>query len=168
MVRLARWHLRAPEEAYLFNPPFIGSLTTEFVKSYGKSHSVAPMTLAVVALAAVLHGQTRRRFPYSTVTSLYEWLQDNEDLLVGFAKRAQGLLPYVKEGTIFAVSHNALCVEQGHHLCQGAAKATFSSAFLETATPEIKEIVDRTRFLARWFAKSGSEASILAAWGVRP
>lgn len=168
MPSLMAWSARAPEEAYLFNPAFMGSLAAEFVKAYSKSHSAAPVTLISIGLTTSLHGQTRRRFPYSTVTSLYEWLQNNEDLLVGFPNRASGLMPYLKEAIIFSMGYDVLRVDHGHQFCLGAKKATFTPGFVEGASAEFTEIIDRTRFTARWFAKSGSEGSIMAAWGVRP
>lgn len=163
------WNKRAPEETRLFNPAFIGSLAYEFVKVYGSKQSgSAPMTLLVVALTISLHGSSRKRLPYSIVTSLYEWLQINEDLLIKFPERARGLLPYIQDAMIFAMIHKNIGVKEGHHLHVGPMKSNFSPKFLEETTPETRDIIDRTKFLGRWFAKSGSEPSILAAWGVRP
>lgn len=169
MPSLAAWNSRAPEEARLFNPAFLGSLSYEFVKAYGsKRDGSAPMTLAAVALAISLHGGTRRRLPYSIITSLYEWLQNNEDLLIGFSGRMRGLVPYVREATIFAMAQDVIAIEEGHHLQLGPKQAHFPKGFTDDTTAETRDIIDRTKFAGRWFAKSGSESSILAAWGVRP
>lgn len=169
MPKLAAWNSRTPEEARLFNPPFVGALSYEFVKAYGaKQTGSAPLTLGAAGLAISLHGETRKNLPYSTVTSLYEWLQDHEHLLVGFPQRVVGLMPYIREGTMFGVAHNTLAFSNGYHLELGEKKANFPKSFLDNGTSEIREIIDRTRFVGRWFAKSGSEASILAAWGIRP
>lgn len=169
MPSLTVWSARAPEEAHLFNPAFLGSLSFEFVKAYGsKRDGLAPLTLVAVALAISLHGGTRRRFPYSIVTSLYEWLQHNEDLLIGFPERVQGLMPYIREATVFAIAKHILAIAEGHHLRLGPKKAHFPKGFIADTTPETRDIIDRAKFVGRWFAKSGSESSILAAWGVRP
>ncbi|WP_306259909.1 three component ABC system middle component [Pararhizobium sp. IMCC21322] len=169
MPSLAAWNSRAPEEARLFNPAFLSSLSTEFVKAYGsKRDGSAPLTLAAIALAISLHGGTRRRLPYSIVTSLYEWLQQNEDVLIGFPERTHGLMAYIREAIIFAVAQEVLAIREGHHLQLGSKKAPFSKGFIDETTAETRDIIDRTKFVGRWFAKSGSESSILAAWGVRP
>lgn len=168
MADVRRWRQRTPEEAYLFNPAFLGSLVYEFVRTYSKDHENTPLTLAFVGVSASLHGETRRRLPYSTVSSLYGWLQDNEALLIKFADRTKGLTPYLKEAVIFSLSDESLEQSAGHSFKVGRRRVGFTPAFLEDSTGEISDIVDRTRFMARWFAKSGSEASILAAWGVRP
>lgn len=169
MLSRVVWNSRAPEEAHLFNPAFLGSLSYEFVRAYGsKQNGSAPITLAAVALTISLHGGTRKRLPYSIITSLYEWLQNNEDLLIGFPERTTGLVPYILEATMFAMAQDVLAVEEGHDLRLGTKKAHFPEGFTDDTTTETRDIIDRTRFVGRWFAKSGSESSVLAAWGVRP
>jgi len=158
----------SPEEAFLFNPAFLGSITYEFVKTYSKERTATPVTLVAVGLSAALHKNTRSRLPYSTVSSLYGWLQGNEDLLVGFAGRTAGLVPYVKRGLIFALNCEVLDLSGAHSVAPGKLKANFPAGFLQDSTYETRDIVDRVKFLARWFAKSGSESTIMAAWGVKP
>lgn len=163
------WERRPPEEANLFNPAFLASLVYEFVKEYSKQTGRgAPLTFFGPNLSAVLHGPTRSRLPYSTVTSLYEWLQDNEDVLIGFANRVRGISPYFKEALRFALQKDTLVLAHGHAIQLGANKGHFPANFLRDTTPETKDIIERSRFFARWFAKSGSEATIIAAWGLRP
>ena len=163
------WLKRPPEEANLFNPAFLGSLQYELAKEYTKQKGTGvPLTFVPLTLSVALHGPTRSRLPYSTVTSLYEWLQDNEDVLIGLAPRVRGVSPYLKEALRFGLRKNVLVFNSGHLLEVGTAKASFTGNFIENTTPETKEIIDRTKFMARWFAKSGSEASIIAAWGLRP
>jgi len=163
------WNKRPPEEANLFNPAFLGSLLHELSKEFSKQKgSGLPLTYAALGLSVVLHGPTRDRLPYSTVTSLYEWLQDNEDVLIGLAARVRGVHPYLKEALRFGFRKNTLVMSDGHSLNIGDGKAHFPAGFLRDTTSETREIIDRNKFLARWFAKSGSEASIIAAWGLRP
>jgi hypothetical protein len=115
-----------------------------------------------------LHRSCRERLPYSTVTSLYAWIQDNEDLLIGFASRAQNLTPYLKESVLFGFATKTITVDDEGNLRPGKRRATFPKSFLDDTTAETKEIIDRSKFMGRWFAKSGSETSIAAALGVRP
>ncbi|MDF2374483.1 MAG: DUF6521 family protein, partial [Rhizobiaceae bacterium] len=125
-------------------------------------------TYASLGLSVVLHGPTRNSLPYSTVTSLYEWLQDNEDVLIGLTARVRGLRPYFKEALRFGLRKNTLVLNDGHNLEVGHFKAHFPASFVRDTTAETREIIDRNKFMARWFAKSGSEASVIAAWGLRP
>lgn len=169
MPDLRAWHSRAPEEARLFNPAFLGSLSYEFVKAYGsKQDGPVPMSLVTVALAITLHEASRRRLPRSTVMSLYDWLQKNENLLIEFPARTRGLVPYIQEAVMFTMAHNAIAIEAGHRLQLGSNRVHFPAKFLKETTAETLDIINRTKFVGRWFAKSGSEPLILAAWGVRP
>ena len=166
---LEDWKRRPAEEANLFNPAFLASLLHEFAKEYSKQTGIGvPLTFFGPSLAAVLHKPTRSRLPYSTVTSLYEWIQGNEDLLIGFARRVQGISPFYKEALRFALHEKTLSYADGHLIQLGTAKGHFPGKFVSDTTPETKDIIERNRFFARWFAKSGSEATIIAAWGVRP
>lgn len=163
------WEQRPPEEANLFNPAFLGALVFEFVKEYEKSKPEGvPITFVLIALTVVLHNRTRSKLPSSMVSSLYSWMQEHEPTLIGFADRVSGLLPYLREALLFSLQHNTLRFGEGHLVLRGDKTAHFPSAFLRETTPEIKDTVNQTKFMARWFAKSGSESSILACWGVRP
>jgi len=72
------------------------------------------------------------------------------------------------EAVRFGISKQTLILVDGHALSIGKVKAHFTAGFIENTTAETKDIIKYTKFLARWFAKSGSEPSILAAWGLRP
>ena len=166
---LKAWVNRPPEEANLFNPAFIGSLIYEFTKEYKKQKSEpAPLEFFPIFLAVVLHANTRKRLPGSTVTSLYEWLQNNEDSKIGFAERSIGIMPYIKESIRFGIARSTLAMGDGHSVDIGSERAHFTAAFLRETTAETKEIIERSKFIARWFAKSGSEVSIIGAWGIKP
>lgn len=169
MAVLDRWEQRPPEEAHLFNPAFLGSLVFEFTKEYEKSRpDGVPLTFIPIALTVALHRQTRLRLPSSTVSSLYGWMQEHEDTLINFVERASGLMPYLREALLFSLQYSTLRFGEGHLVLCGDQKAHFPAAFLRETTSEIKETIDQAKFMARWFAKSGSESSILACWGIRP
>ncbi|GEQ99280.1 hypothetical protein JCM17844_29170 [Iodidimonas gelatinilytica] len=169
MAVLEVWDRRPTEEANLFNPAFIGSLTFEMAKEYEKSKPEGvPLTFVPLVLSIVLHQQTRERLPSSTVSSLYEWMQNNEDVLIGFWERVCGLLPYVREAMLFSLQHQTIRFSEGHLVRLGEKKGHFSAGFMRATTQEVKDVIDGTKFMARWFAKSGSESSILACWGIKP
>ena len=141
----------------------------EYLKEFSKDNDEgSSIFLVTLALAIILHRASRDRLPYSTVTPMYAWVQQNEDLLVGFAQRAKNIGPYVREAAMFGLASMTLRSSVGWNLLPGEKKATFAKSFLEEATTEMRNIVDRSRFIGRWMAKSGSEVSIAAALGVRP
>jgi Family of unknown function (DUF6521) len=166
MASLEKWQDRPIEEANLFNPAFLCALV---LRDYRKAQvDGAPMTVVVIAMTATLHRASRERLPNRTVTSLYEWLLDNEDVLIGFANRAKNIVPYIKEAILFGMATETLAVGGGHNLLLGAKKATFPKPFVDTTTAEMKAIIDRAKFMGRWLSNSGSESSVVSAWGVKP
>lgn len=169
MAPLELWARRPIEEANLFSPPFLCALTYEFVKNFSSDHKeYASLFLVTLGLATSLHRASRDRLPYSTVTPLYAWVQEHEELLVGFSQRASNLAPYIKEGILFGLATDTLACDSMANLQLGAKRAAFPKSFLEETTLETKAIIERTRFMGRWLSKSGSLTSIAAALGVRP
>ena len=169
MVAISEWEKRPPEEANLFNPAFLASLIFEFVKAHSKDHpNGTPVTFLPLSLAVVLHKPTRMRLPASTISSMLEWVQKNEDLLIGLGERAERLTPHVKEALRFLFLQDALNLGEGHFVLLGKKKGHFPASFLDETTPELREIVAKTKLLARWLLKSGSEGTILATWGIKP
>ncbi|MEK7801912.1 MAG: three component ABC system middle component [Pseudomonadota bacterium] len=169
MASLEKWQDRPIEEANLFNPAFVCALVHEFLKDYVKAQAGgAPITVVVIAMTATLHRASRERLPNRTVTPLYAWIQDNEDLLIGFASRAKNIVPYVKEGILFGMATETVAVGKGLNLLPGAKKATFPKPFIDKTTAEMRSIIDRAKFMGRWLSNSGSEISVAAAWGVKP
>ena len=163
------WRDRPREEAYNFNPAFLASLMTDFVREYSKAKKDAcPITYVYLFPSLSLHRQTRERLPRRSVTSLFEWIQDNEDVLVDLPRRAKALLPMLRDGAKFAMHQQVLEFDEGHKLITGPSKGHFTPKLLETMSKDVGEAVTSGRFLAKWFAKSGSEASVLSCWGIRP
>jgi len=163
------WRARPPEEANLFNPPFMCALAFEFLKAYTKDRDEgASLFILIIALTVALHASSRRRLPYSTVTPLYAWVQENEDLLIGLSKRSKNLTPYIREALMFGLAMKVLRVTDSSSFSLGSVRAQFPKTFIDKTTAETKEIIERIKFLGRWFAKSGSEISVSAALGVKP
>lgn len=166
---LERWELRPPEEAHLFNPAFCGALVCEFVKAFsGKEKIGAPLTLVLVALSISLYSKSRIKLPKTTSASFYQWIQNNEDILIGLAQRARSLRPYVLEAIRFGVSTHALQFVGGQLLGLGEKPANYTAGKIRGETSETKLIVEQTRLLGRWLSKSGEEPFILSAFGMRP
>lgn len=163
------WKNRPREESYTFNPAFLSSLMCDFVREFCKAKGEAcPITYIYLFPALSLHRQTRNRLPRRTVTSLYEWIQENEDVLVDLPRRCRALLPLLRDGAKFALHQQVLEFGEEHRMVIGSQKGHFTPGFLGTVSSDVNEAVAATRFLAKWFAKSGSETSVLSGWGVRP
>ncbi len=169
MKSLTPWLSRPAEEANHFNPAFCGALIYEFCRSYEKAcKRQTALVLPFCALPVTLHSETRILLPNSTITSLFAWLEKTPKVKVGFAERSRALVPYVREGLLFSIKLSALTVNSSGEIALGSKRASFGNKFLDMTTSEMREIVEATRLVGRWFAAAGDEATILAGWGVKP
>lgn len=167
-MSLPVWRERSPEEAHHFNPAFCGALIYEFVRSFAKAKTATPsFALPFCALPIALHPATRDRLPRSTRTALYPWLEQNPDVLVGYADRVRNLTPYIREAMLYVAARQAIIFNDGGTIAIGKKRASFPGSFLSETTPETRETVEAVRRVARWFAGAGETTTILAAWGIR-
>jgi len=161
------WLERAPEEARLFNPAFLGATLWACARGYRSVHDGGlPYALAFVAMPVALHKGTREELPKITRTSLAAWLADNPRALVGFPVRAQALVPLVKEGILFGSSGQLLTFE--NDLLIPADRPRSMAGFERKATEEVKACIKKAEFVGKWFAHSGEYTTVMALWGVSP
>lgn len=162
------WSTRVIEEAHLFNPAFGSALLAEAVDDYyDKAKHPLPFAVAFLILPIVLHEATRRALPKSTLTALLPWIQDHSDNLVGFPERVRLLQAITREAVLFGLQHEILAVDNGA-LRVGSLRKTVTPNRTPLFTDEVRECVERSGFLGRWFAASGTTANIFSAWGVTP
>ena len=115
----------------------------------------------------MLHRGTRGALPYSTVTSLLPWIQDNRQQLVDFATRVRRVRTITREAILFGLQHEFLGLE-GTGLSVGPRRQSATEKRTGLFTDEVRECLDRAGFIGRWFAAAGTTATIYAAWGVTP
>ncbi|WP_273239764.1 three component ABC system middle component [Hyphomonas atlantica corrig.] len=167
-MSLPAWNARAPEEANHFNPAYCGALIYEFVRAFEKEAPTSPdYALIFCALPVAMHAPTRDSLPRTTLTGLLPWLERTPAARIGFAARARGLAPYLREAIQFALARNALVVDEAGRVALGSKRASFTPKALDDMTTDIRNTVTATRMVGRWFAASGDTSTILAAWGVR-
>lgn len=163
----APWAKRPIEEARLFNPAFcsllLGKAVADYLKQVGDG---LPYPLAFIVIPAVLHAQTRNALPSRTTALLQNWVADHTDLLTAFPDHARQAAPIVREATLFALMHRKLTIERGR-LLPGPRRYR-SNATVDSRTDETIDCVRSAAFLGRWFAVSGTTATILASWGAKP
>ena len=108
---LERWSSRPPEVAFNLNPAFCGYLLYEFVNSYRKRvNRPVPLALSFLVLPIVLHAPTRLCLPPTARSRLHSWVEAHPEVRIGFAKRARALVPFTREGLIFAFRYGALSI----------------------------------------------------------
>ena len=94
---MRNWNQRTREIAYLLNPAFCGRLLYAAIKEYEKktSHEF-PFPLTYLILPLVLHKQTRDAI--NSRIMLPQWVQTNQQLLIGFGRRTKDLVLITKNG----------------------------------------------------------------------
>ena len=90
------WNERTREVAYLLNPAFCARLLYAAIKEYEhKTQHAFPFPLVYLILPLVLHKQTRTLI--NSRTQLLQWIQANQHLLIGFARRTKELVVITNE-----------------------------------------------------------------------
>lgn len=164
---MRRWTERVIEERHLFNPAFGAMLIAETVNDYQrKTNTALPFAVAFLVLPIVLHETTRNALPKSTLTALLPWVQENREQIVGFADRVQNLREISREAILFALQNEILGLTEKGELTLGNSRKSITPARTPLFTNEVRECVDRSGFIGRWFAATGTTANIYSAWGV--
>lgn len=159
------WDERPPEVAHLFNPAFCALLLRHAVKAYAKERGAGMVLgLAALVLPVLLHGRTRDALPATTGALLHIWLQANPEAQVGLTRRVRAIAPYTREAALFGLQRGVLAVSDGLLTAPKVRLRAYDPA----PGSETEDCVRRAGFLGKWFAKSGSTATVLALWGLRP
>ncbi|MGC2656525.1 MAG: three component ABC system middle component [Bryobacteraceae bacterium] len=163
------WSDRVIEEKNLFNPAFGAILIAEAINEFQKkSNKPLPFAVTFLVLPIVLHEATRDALPKSTLTALLPWVQDNREQLVGFAGRVQNSREISREAILFGLQNDVLSLNENGELTIGANRKTVTPTRTPLFTDEARNCVERSGFVGRWFAATGTTANIFSAWGVAP
>jgi hypothetical protein len=162
------WAERPTELGYLFNPGYCGWLLREAVEGYAsEAPGGMPLPLAFLALPVVLHKPTRDLLPRSVASTLLVWLQESPEVRVGVAERTRELAPFAREALLFLGSRGHLAVTDDGRLTVGGKLGKGKAALL-ARSGDLKDALQKARFVGRWFAAAGTPAAVFQAWGVCP
>jgi hypothetical protein len=163
------WAERVVEEKNLFNPAFGAMLVAETINDFQKkTNKPLPFAVAFLILPIVLHEATRVALPKSTLTALLPWVQENREHLVGFADRVQNLRDITREAILFGLQNDILAMNETGGITLGASRKSVTQLRTPLFTDEVQACVERSSFIGRWFAATGTTANIYSAWGVAP
>lgn len=160
------WYERPEEIANLLNPAFCGEVIRRSVAKYYQNTSVPfQFPLLYLVLPIVLHRATRGIFPSSSRKQMHVWLQENQNIRIGFAKRARELVPITKESVAFLMQLDALLLDN-----DGTVRIPkYRKVKLEGHSDgEIADIMSKAEMIGKWFSNSGTVSTIYTMWGVKP
>lgn len=159
------WNERPPEVAHLFNPAFCALILRECVLGFQERNpSGMPFPLIWFLLPIVLHKRTRLLLPKTLATKMHPWIQDNQEVRIGFAGRCTALLPNSREAFVFAANAGLLTLDRG--FIRAYRYPTLSVPWPKDSEPE--SCIEKARFLGKWIGTVGAVTTIFAMWGVCP
>lgn len=157
------WEERPTEVANLLNPAFCGQLLRCAVQEHQRvSSRPLPYPLAFLVLPIVLHKATRERIRSNIRQPMHAWLQDNQEVRIGFAERAKELVPITNESLAFLLQLGVLSLDD-----QAGMRVRIRRNADGQAEGEVPDCYLKSTLVGRWFARSGS-ATIYTMWGVKP
>ena len=162
------WALRPVEEANLLNPAFVAVLVRQAADGHRSVDGQSlPWAVAFLVAPAVLHSPTRAALPGTVASSMARWSQTHPELLAGFPSRARPLVPAVREGLTFGLTHGVLTLA-ADGLSPLPLRRRRKGERRREPTDDYRACISTAAFMGRWCARSGSVATVFALWGVRP
>jgi len=159
------WNQRPFEVRNLFNPAFCGLILFRALAGFEEENEAGmPFSLALLVLPLCLHKDTRLVLAENSRSYLLKAVEKNPRVLVGFAERAQHLMP-------FALEAFGLLMESGCFVVTVDGR-------LRTVDKTVRKTINGTdesiacqrvaRFVGREFARIGDRGTIYSSLGVRP
>jgi hypothetical protein len=162
---MIRWENRPIEVANLLNPAFCGEVLFRAISEcQATSRQPFPYALTFLVLPIVLHKRTREQIPIPARVQLHAWLQQHQDVRVGFAGRTKQMVPITYESMLFLLQLNQLSIDEQGHLI---ARIRRRPPQLQTSL-EIEDCYRKARIVGRWFARAGASENVFTMWGVKP
>lgn len=167
-MTITSWSDRPIEQARLLNPAFLAALIWSCAEGYGNiDPQGVPYPLSFVAMPVVLHKSTRESLPRAISTSLAAWLGENAQVHIHFTERAISLVPLVKEGVLFGINGQLLNLSSSR-IVAAPRPRLIMTRFLRESSDEVRDCMEKAKFVGRWFASSGDYTTVMAHWGVMP
>lgn len=161
---LKNWEERPEITATLVNPAFCSIVIRHCVDGYKKESSEDfPFALSPLILPLVLTSRIRERLPNSKSNTIHSWLNENEDLKIGFADNVSGYLPFTKEALMFALAHRIMAIDQEGNINPISRRRTFRSA-----NTEIQSCLKKAELIGKILSKSGNALTIYSILGIKP
>ena len=159
------WNQRPFEVRNLFNPAFCGVILFRALAGFEEENEAGmPFSLALLVLPLCLHKDTRLVLAENSRSYFLKAVEKNPRVLVGFAERAQHLMP-------FALEALGLLMERGCFIVAEDGR-------LQTVDKKVRKTISGTdesiacqrvaRFVGREFARIGDRVTIYSSLGVRP
>ncbi|MBI5717759.1 MAG: hypothetical protein HZC37_08740 [Burkholderiales bacterium] len=159
------WESRPFEIRNLFNPAFCAVVLASALQAYEKrARKPMPYSLSLLVLPLCLHKETRDEMVASPKTSILRIIARRPDLLIDFARRAQGLIHPAMEAFALLAIRNCIEVRES-----GGLRLLPKKVSLEPLSTDDAEACRATAaLLGRQFAQINDRVTIYTTLGIRP
>jgi hypothetical protein len=150
----------------LFNPAFIAINIHALAEGFTKDgHAGLPMPLAYIAIPLCLHTSTRNMMPSTSAKRFHIWVQENQQILVGFGRRAASMRTRVNQGIIFANSSSLITFTEDGSILNCKKPRGFSKIL---TSGDIKDCFSASKRMGGMLSKAPDLALVYYMLGVRP
>jgi hypothetical protein len=162
---MKRWDQRPFEIRNLFNPAFCGLVLFRALQGYEEENPAGmPFSLALLVLPLCLQKDSRQVIAEYPLRYLLKIVELNPQLLVGFADRTSGMVPFALEAFGVLMERECFIVTQDGRL-QTVPKRVRKSV---KGTAESISCQRVARFLGKEFARIADRVTVYTTLGIRP
>lgn len=160
------WGDRPVEVGHLLNPAFCGEIIRRSIREYQKhSEEKFEFPLIYLILPITLHRGTRAHINPRSRSKMHVWLQENQEVRIGFSERAKQLTPITNESIQFLLHQNALEIGSYGDVIVPPYRRKRIDGY---NSDEIADIFKKAEKVGKWFSSAGTTATIYTMWGVKP
>ena len=160
------WEKRPIEIANLLNPAFCGELLRRCINEYNlKNNNGFPYSLSFLILPLILHKITREILPTARRKHFHAWLQENQNIRIGFVSRTRSLIPVTIESINFLLNMNVLSIDNNANLHLTSLKVkTVKSQNIG----EIQDCYSKAKIVGYLFSQIRKPSTVYLMFGVSP
>lgn len=156
---------RAREDVALYNPAFLALLFRRCLDGYFQEHKEGlPLLLGHLGVSMALTDAVRSSLTMRVNTKLSTWISRSPRASAQIAESARSFSPYINESLIFALNYDVVRPESGLFIAGDSGP----QAAIRGGSQEVIDCQRAANYLGRWFAVSGSSATVSALLGVKP
>lgn len=162
---MKRWDQRPIEIRNLFNPAFCALVLFRALHGYEETDTKGmPFSLALLVLPLCLHKDSREAIAANSRSYLLKTVENNQQLMAGFADRAAQMIPYALEGFGLLMERGCLTIAENGRI------QTIPDKVRKTikGTDETVSCQRVARIIGKEFARISDRVTIYTTLGIRP
>jgi hypothetical protein len=164
---MTEWSNRPQEQRALLNPAFCAALLWYAAQERKGTGQFLSFEECFLVLPLVLPASTRDALPSTAATSIPVWLEAHPLEQRRLVTRSRLMVPFTRAAIQFGASRGAIRIENGLLMASERWKSKVKS-FTQNSSDEVRACAGKSRFISKWFLKTGSPTTVLTILGVRP